>query len=240
MFLINKYYNWYCSIIERALTRIPLKNYEKHHIIPKSLGGGNLNDNLVKLTPREHFICHILLTKFTFGDSRRKMIYASNRMHYGKNRYVHTGRLYEKIRLEAIINLSLLNTGQKRSAETCKKISNSRKGKNTGPQCTEHIEKRISKIKGSTRSDDTKLKMSLSRKGKTQSESHIENRRKTLIGKVRTKESKENYRKSKLGSKNHNSISVTISGKHYHTKNEACIDLHLTRYELNKLICAFK
>lgn len=33
--------------------------YEKHHIIPKSLGGTNKKDNLVKLTPKEHFLAHM-------------------------------------------------------------------------------------------------------------------------------------------------------------------------------------
>lgn len=36
---------------------------EKHHIIPKSLGGKDNKANLVELSAREHFICHLLLTK---------------------------------------------------------------------------------------------------------------------------------------------------------------------------------
>lgn len=38
---------------------------EKHHIIPKSLGGSNSQKNLVNLTPREHVIAHRFLEKFT-------------------------------------------------------------------------------------------------------------------------------------------------------------------------------
>lgn len=37
--------------------------YEKHHIIPKSLGGSNESNNLVLLTAREHYLCHWLLVK---------------------------------------------------------------------------------------------------------------------------------------------------------------------------------
>ena len=80
MFLNNKYFIWYFNIITNAQSRLSPDNVEKHHIIPKSIGGSNSNDNLVKLTPREHFICHILLTKFTEGINKRKMVYASNRM----------------------------------------------------------------------------------------------------------------------------------------------------------------
>lgn len=37
--------------------------FEKHHIIPKSLGGTNDASNLVKLTARQHYIAHLLLYK---------------------------------------------------------------------------------------------------------------------------------------------------------------------------------
>lgn len=36
---------------------------EVHHVIPRSLGGTDEPDNLVTLSPREHFVCHYLLTK---------------------------------------------------------------------------------------------------------------------------------------------------------------------------------
>lgn len=35
--------------------------YELHHIVPKSLGGGNSEENTVLLTAREHFLAHLLL-----------------------------------------------------------------------------------------------------------------------------------------------------------------------------------
>lgn len=37
--------------------------FENHHIIPKCLGGTNSKENLVLLTPREHYVCHKLLSK---------------------------------------------------------------------------------------------------------------------------------------------------------------------------------
>jgi hypothetical protein len=36
---------------------------EKHHIIPRSLGGEDLSENIIVLTLREHFIAHLLLWK---------------------------------------------------------------------------------------------------------------------------------------------------------------------------------
>jgi hypothetical protein len=36
---------------------------EKHHIVPKCMGGSNAKDNLVYLTAREHFLAHRLLVR---------------------------------------------------------------------------------------------------------------------------------------------------------------------------------
>lgn len=71
----NKYKLWYFALIKQAQNRtIELEEYyEKHHIIPKSLGGSDEISNILKLTMREHFICHLLLTKFTTGQSFYKM-----------------------------------------------------------------------------------------------------------------------------------------------------------------------
>lgn len=38
--------------------------YEKHHILPKCIGGSDDQDNLIYLTAREHYIAHWLLIKF--------------------------------------------------------------------------------------------------------------------------------------------------------------------------------
>lgn len=49
---------------------------EVHHILPKAFGGSNSKNNLVGLTLREHYICHVLLTKFTKNVDKSKMCYA--------------------------------------------------------------------------------------------------------------------------------------------------------------------
>jgi len=50
--------------------------YEKHHILPKSLGGSNNNDNLILLTPKEHLFAHLLLAKIHSDVNRTKMVAA--------------------------------------------------------------------------------------------------------------------------------------------------------------------
>ena len=104
IFINNKYTKCYYSIISKAHSRVlPKETYtERHHIIPKSLGGSNLKNNLVKLTAREHFICHLLLTKMTEGENKMKMAKAAFMFvtsSGNQDRYVITSHWYESLRL---------------------------------------------------------------------------------------------------------------------------------------------
>jgi hypothetical protein len=104
MYLQNKYTHWYYNIIQHAQPRLLSKDVyiEKHHIVPRSLGGNNAKSNIVNLTAREHFICHLLLTKMTIGNDMYKMIHALNMItnikNIGKGRYIPSSRIYEYVR----------------------------------------------------------------------------------------------------------------------------------------------
>ena len=95
------YHTVYYQIINRAKSRDLAPNVysEKHHIIPRSLGGTNFNDNLVNLTAREHFLCHMLLVKMHTGKEKYKMLYAINGMQRN-NQYQcrQTSRMYDYFR----------------------------------------------------------------------------------------------------------------------------------------------
>lgn len=54
----------------------PCVNGERHHITPRSLGGSNIDDNLVMLSLRAHYVCHVLLVKMHKGEAKSKMVYA--------------------------------------------------------------------------------------------------------------------------------------------------------------------
>src|ERR1039458_8682124 len=85
MFNRSKYTTWYYSII-RAARRTTQSGYvEEHHIIPKSMGGSNSKRNLVTLTARQHFVCHLLLTKMVSGKNKRGMAWALHRMAFSKH-----------------------------------------------------------------------------------------------------------------------------------------------------------
>ena len=104
LFIDNKYSRWYNTIIKRAQTRTITGYVEKHHIIPKSLGGSNAKSNIVSLTAREHFICHMLLPKMVDGIQRQKMIHAWWAMATLKkdcqDRYQLNSLQYESVRQE--------------------------------------------------------------------------------------------------------------------------------------------
>ena len=191
MFIQNKYTKTYYSIISRAQSRTLDTNVysEKHHIIPKSLGGSNKSTNLVKLTAKEHFICHLLLPKMTDGKNRTKMVYAAWRLvipaKHNQFSYKVSSVTYSKIKEQRSDHLKKQigplnpNFGRKtgRTAddftpEWRAKLSESRKGRsswNKGIPRTAEVKEAVSKANkgrvtkgftGRTHSDETKKKIS--------------------------------------------------------------------------------
>jgi hypothetical protein len=53
----------YDSLISKAQNRILETYTETHHIVPKCIGGTDNINNLVELTPEEHYLAHQLLVK---------------------------------------------------------------------------------------------------------------------------------------------------------------------------------
>lgn len=141
MFLENKYTKWYNNLIKFKKIRIPDANirYEVHHVIPRCMGGMNQKENLVKLTPREHYVAHLLLTKMCICDThQRKMKFSLQKMMGNSSNW--SSAQYEiarKKNLEALIGrkftdehrrkLSESNAGVKRSEYTKSKISDNAK-----------------------------------------------------------------------------------------------------------------
>jgi len=118
MYLQNKYTRWYYQIIYNAKLRGPTGYVEKHHIIPRSLGGTNSKDNLVALTAREHFICHLMLTRMTIGKSKKKMVSAVFYLTGGgkaeRNNRIKSSRTYEILRTIVSETASQQHKGSKR------------------------------------------------------------------------------------------------------------------------------
>ena len=76
MFIENKYTKLYYAIIKSSQLQKDRGYTERHHILPKCLGGDNTKSNIVRLSARKHFICHKLLVKMVSGQAKYKMIEA--------------------------------------------------------------------------------------------------------------------------------------------------------------------
>lgn len=124
----SKYTIWYNKLIANAISR-DLDGYcEKHHIQPKSLGGSDAKSNIVKLTAREHYIAHLLLTKmFDDSDTTFRMICAALRVGYNPSNGIRGGRNYEAAKAKHRVMMSIRMKGNsnklgvKESKETCDK-----------------------------------------------------------------------------------------------------------------------
>jgi len=115
------YQRIYDQIIDRAKNRYLNGYYEKHHILPKCLGGSNEKENLVNLTAREHFLCHMLLCRIY--PNNKQLSYALFLMSTNKNKkdyqkYKVSSKTYERIKEE---HSKLLK--QPRSKEIVDKIT---------------------------------------------------------------------------------------------------------------------
>ena len=113
------YKNIYDSLIKNALARGRVNGYrERHHIIPRSMGGSDEKNNLVELTAREHFIAHMCLALIYSGTQWLSV----QRMKGGNKRYFN-GRLYEIARVNGAIAISNALKGKPNP-----KVSIARKG----------------------------------------------------------------------------------------------------------------
>lgn len=161
------------NIITHTQNRVNQIGYiEKHHIIPKSMGGSNSKSNLVELTPKEHYVCHLLLTKMVTGEFQRKMWYAHYMMMRGKNRYKPNSRMYEIAKQNMIAANKQRpgpNLGKVMSQEQKNKIGASQKGIPKGPMTEEHKQH----LRG-PKSEEHKKKLSESRLGKSWGYKHSE------------------------------------------------------------------
>jgi len=86
------YLKIYNNLIEKSKNRVLVCYTEKHHIVPKCIGGSDDISNLASLTPEEHFVAHQLLVKIY--PHEKNLIYACVRMtHHTTNNRINN-KLY--------------------------------------------------------------------------------------------------------------------------------------------------
>jgi hypothetical protein len=190
------------------------------------MGGTNDSRNLVKLTAKEHFICHLLLCEIYPKNRKLRMALwnMSNVNRDYQERYQVSGKLYEIIRKEYSESISGKNNpryGIKLTDETKQKISNSRIGKYGGDKNPffgkTHTDETKDKLSVSSsknkHSEETKKKMSLTRKGKPSGRK----------GKVNSEEHRNKIKESlkKVGHSKPSSKKCNIDGLVFNSAVEA-------------------
>ena len=95
---------------------------ECHHILPRSLGGSNDKTNLVNLSAREHYICHLLLTKMYEKGTNEyyKSVHAFMMMCNAKSNnqerdYKINSKIYEKLKIDFSLTMSKSKLGENNS-----------------------------------------------------------------------------------------------------------------------------
>lgn len=129
------YQKVYDDLIAKCQARQSIDGYkERHHIIPKSLGGSNESSNLVDLTAREHFVAHFLLAKLHGGNQ-----WSSIKRMRGNDGFYINSHLYEIARREVAKEVSKRMSGVPKTDEQRAKMSAAALGKKKSPESVEKI-----------------------------------------------------------------------------------------------------
>ena len=194
---------------------------ETHHIIPRSIGGGDVSDNLVKLTAREHFIAHWLLWKiFKNTEHEIKMMYAFNMMRTNRyERRYYNSHAFDVVRKSAIE----AQKGKKLSEEHKLKIGQASKGRKHSPETRAKMseKQKIASINRKPISADTRKKMSENRTGKKYTDEHCRNISRATKGKKRSEESCKHISEGQKGKIMSDETRKKISETHTGMKRSA-------------------
>lgn len=133
------YQKVYDDLIAKCKARPSFEGYkERHHIVPKSLGGSNDSFNLVDLTAREHFVAHFLLAKLLGGTQW----HAIKRMRGNDGFYINS-RLYEVARKEIAKEVGKRMACIPKTDEQKAKMSAAATGKKKSPEAVEKTRQKL-------------------------------------------------------------------------------------------------
>ncbi len=107
----NKYYLTYIKLAKKIINenrKYDSDFHENHHILPKCMGG----TNVLPYTFKEHYIAHLLLTKFSKGykDKRRMNFSLHSFFHFDHNRKLnlnHSSIIYVNHKKEFVKHCKL-------------------------------------------------------------------------------------------------------------------------------------
>lgn len=155
--------------------------HERHHILPKSCGGSNIDENLIDLFAREHFEAHRLLA--LENPNNESLTYAWWMMSHGvKNNFQDICEITAKEYEEAKIAFSKLRTGRPVSDDAKKMIGEKNRKRLSNPK--NHP------MYGKHHTEETKQKLSEASKGRVS----------PMLGRHHTEESKKKMRENSVQS----------------------------------------
>lgn len=176
----------YNRLIAKARQRTVVDGYvERHHVLPKALGGTDDSSNIVALTAREHFIAHMLLARM-HGGSMWFALAIMRKDGRGSSRSFAVARA----KLSGLMIGNTKTLGRKASSEEKEKMSVSRKGK-PGRKLTEEQKLHLSAVNiGKSLSEEHRQKLSAVQKGVVKPEGFGAKVSAALRGKPRSEETK--------------------------------------------------
>jgi hypothetical protein len=118
------YTRHYNLLIEKATKRNWSKDIcyvERHHIIPRCLGGSNSRENLVSLTPEEHFVAHLLLAKI-YPDNTKLLCAVIRLTGKGNKHRKCTNKISGHLRRKHAENMRNMLVGVPKTKEHVEKV----------------------------------------------------------------------------------------------------------------------
>lgn len=216
------YFDIICKAKARDWSKKTASEYvERHHILPRSLGGSNHKINLVYLTAKEHFICHWLLYKFSTGINKSKMANAWFRMcqkndsqsrYYSRNyklarKAFSENNPFKSSDIKILVKNRMVANNPMKDTIVAQKVSRALKGKQVGSKNgfygKSHSRETLEKISGKNHytkrkdyvprkmSKDQRDKISLSNKGRSRPDLSKKNIEKSSIWKITTPNGEE-------------------------------------------------
>lgn len=139
------YTDHYNRLIIRARDRKIDEYTERHHIVPRCMNGKDDNENIVRLTPREHYTAHLLLAKIF--PNIHGLIKACHIMTVDKNGLRISNREYAWVKkaYSEVMRANMLGS-TKDNNPTVMKISITLTGRSA--KTHQHIADRADKIRG--------------------------------------------------------------------------------------------
>lgn len=196
------YQKIYNNLISRARSRDITGYVEKHHVVPRCLGGTDGKENIVNLYPEEHYLAHLLLCKV--NKTNQKLLYAAMNMTTGAmiNNSKRNNKAYGWLRRQYAESMSGDNNPNRRNPDIQKKAALKR----VGQRRTEETKARMSLAqKGRTFSEETKRKMAEAAKNRPpiseETRAKLKNRmpNKGMLGKTMSEKTKEKMSAARRG-----------------------------------------